>query len=140
MNKNSLNFFIVFIIIIIFSFGMLMLVANKNNETSHDEYNVYLFYRETCGYCHNLITFLESMSDEFQEKYNLVKYDVSSDAEYSNLMYEVGSHFGDEVSGVPYLVIGNKTFKGYSSAYDDQIIDAINELQDNYYDVLKEIY
>lgn len=143
MKENNLKFFTAFAVIIVSLFTMLVLTSNKNKVSteieSNNEYNIYLFYKETCGYCHSLMNFLDSLPDEMQDKYNLVKYDISTNSEYSSLMYEVGDYFDDAVSGVPYFVVGTETFRGYSTNYDSDIIDAINELENNYYDVLEEM-
>ena len=42
---------------------------------------------------------------------------------------------GDEVSGVPYTIIGEKTFSGFSETYEKDILDAIKNQYQNSYDV-----
>ena len=112
--------------------------SSKSNKEVSDN-NIYLFYGEGCVYCENLMGYLGSLPDEIQSKFNLVEYEVWNDQDNNNLMNKVGSHFNDEITGVPYLVIGKETFNGYAESYNEDILNAINNLESNYYDVLEEI-
>ena len=40
-------------------------------------------------------------------------------------MEKVAEKLGDEVSGVPYIVIGKKSWSGYASDYDEEIMNTI---------------
>ena len=42
---------------------------------------------------------------------------------------------GDEAKGVPYTIIGEKTFSGYSEEMNDEIIKAIKSQYKDSYDV-----
>ena len=44
-------------------------------------------------------------------------------------MKKVADKLGDEVSGVPYIVVGKKSWNGYASSYDDEIM---NEVKSEY--------
>ncbi len=92
-----------------------------------DKINVYIFKREGCQYCANALTFFNSLleDEEFKNYFNLVAKDVVKNKSDSELMEKVGESFGDEIKGVPYIVIGDQTFKGYASTYDDSIKEAI---------------
>ena len=58
-------------------------------------------------------------------------------------MNTVGSTLGKQVSGVPFIVIGDKSFGGYSEEYDDEIKDTIKKLyktkKEDRYDVMNEL-
>lgn len=106
-----------------------------------EKINVYLFYGNGCGYCEAAKEFFASIEEEYGEYYNLVEYEVWYVEENSELMQNVASYLGDEVGGVPYIVIGETTFGGYSSEYDSDIIDAIEEEYENedYVDVVAKV-
>lgn len=58
-------------------------------------------------------------------------------------MKKVADKLGEEVSGVPYIIIGKKTWNGYASTYDDAIKSAIkseyNKSASKRYDVIKAV-
>ena len=41
----------------------------------------------------------------------------------------------DEITGVPYTIIGNKSFKGFSERYEEEMLVAIKEQYKDSYDV-----
>ena len=45
-------------------------------------------------------------------------------------MEKVSNKLGDDVSGVPYIVIGKKSWTGYASSYDDAIKSEIKSQYD----------
>ena len=55
-------------------------------------------------------------------------------------MQEVASYLGEEASGVPFIVIGDKSFSGYAKSMNSELESAIDSLYNSQdkYDVLKE--
>ncbi len=96
-------------------------------EESDDKVNVYLFRSDTCGYCVTMLSFLVSQLPDYEDKINLITYEVTGSADNGNLMTAVGNVFGEDVTGVPYLVIGEETFNGYSDSMDSDILKAIDD-------------
>lgn len=94
--------------------------------------NVYLFKGKTCGYCAKALEFFEDLQEDknYKDKFNLVQYEIWYNEGNAKLANDVADELGDELDGVPYIVIGEKTFSGYTSGYDDDIKKAI----DNYYE------
>ena len=94
--------------------------------------NIYLFHSDTCPHCKEEIQFL----DKIQEKYDNVriyKYEIG-DADNTKLLDEVARLFDTPVSGVPFTVIGDKYFKGFSyENYHERFITAIEYYSDNGY-------
>ena len=56
-------------------------------------------------------------------------------------MSDVAKYFGEEVGGVPYIIIGEKTFSGYSERSNDAILKAILDAanDEEYVDVVAKI-
>ena len=56
-------------------------------------------------------------------------------------MQEISEYLEDDASGVPYIIIGDKTFNGYAESMDKEIKEAIKKLydSDDRYDVFKEM-
>ena len=102
---------------------------------------IYLFRGQGCSHCHE---FLEYVSSELVknkgDKFRLVSYEVWENKDNANLMQEVAEKFGEDASGVPFIVIGDKTFSGYSTDMNKDIEEAIDKLNesDEKVDVIKD--
>lgn len=115
-------------------------LENTSYTETDDQAIVYLFRGQGCGYCKAFLTFLNSISKQYGDKFKLVSFEVWYDESNNNLMNEVSEFTGEEAGGVPYIVIGEKVFPGYDSAWNEDIIKAITDLYDNQnYDVFKEL-
>lgn len=91
-----------------------------------EKVNIYLFWGNGCGHCSNLKTFFATIEDDYGKYYNLYAFEVWGDASNKKLMDNMAAVMGDgTLKGVPYLVIGEKSFKGYSPTMDKSIINAI---------------
>ena len=93
--------------------------------------NVYIFKGSTCGFCKKALTFFQDLVNDkdYADKFDLVEYEVWHNEENAKLGQAVATELGEEMDGVPYIVIGDQTFSGYTTSYDDQIKAAI----DTYY-------
>ena len=102
---------------------------------------VYIFRGQGCGYCKNLITYLNSIIDQYGDMIDINTYEVWYDSDNANLMTSVASVMGDTVGGVPYMVIGDKSFKGYSSNSNSSITKQIKKMYEsnNPYDVMNHL-
>ena len=89
---------------------------------------IYLFRGKGCTYCRAFLSYLNSIAAEYGEYFRVVSFEVWNDSANSELLSEVSDFLGEAASGVPYIVIGDQVFPGYSSTYDDQIIAAITDL------------
>lgn len=130
---KKLSYLLVAAIILLFPF-----VASAKEKV-----NVYIFRGEGCPHCEEALEFFDTLStdEEYKDLYKLVTYEVWYDETNSKLMSDVADALGDEVSGVPYIVIGTKTFAGYAASYDDRIKEAIKTAYEDeeYKDVVKQV-
>lgn len=102
---------------------------------------IYLFRGNGCGYCKRFLTFLTTILKDYGEYFKVESFEVWYDKDNSSLMKEVGEFLGEEAEGVPYIVIGDKVFGGYTASYDEDIKKAIKDLYDSSerYDVFVEM-
>lgn len=114
---------------------------NVNNVNAKEKVNVYLFYGDGCPYCESAMEYFDGMDDEYKDKMELVKYEVWNDQDNAALLESVGTELGEEISGVPFIVIGDKTFAGYSEEFNKDIEKAIDKFyeEDNAYDVMDNV-
>lgn len=104
-----------------------ILLPFSANAADKQPINVHIFRGEGCGYCAAALEFFNSIEGEYGKYFNLVQHEVWNDADNATLMNKVAEYFGETVNGVPYIVIGEKTFNGYASSYDDEIKEKIVE-------------
>ena len=75
--------------------------------------------------------------------FELTSYEVWYDSNNAELMSNIASFLNVEATGVPFIIIGEKTFVGYGESYDSEIKDAIKKLYETdvkkRYDVLEEL-
>lgn len=103
---------------------------------------IYLFRGQGCSHCHEFLEFVASdLAPEYGTKFELVSFEVWNNQNNAKFMEEVSDYLGDDASGVPYIIIGKKTFNGYSESMNDEIKSAIDDLygSEERYDVLTEI-
>ena len=103
-------------------------LKNKDYTENSKQAIIYLFRGQGCGHCQEFLTFLSDLSEDYGEYFRLVAFETWQDEANKNLMSEISKSLGEEAGGVPYIVIGDKTFPGYASSYDSDIITAIMEL------------
>ncbi len=123
MKKKILGFLAVFLA----CFGVLL-----TNVEAKGKVTIYLFSQTTCPHCREAKAFFKELKKDskYKDMFELrdLTVDVKGHEEYQVLFEKAAAKMGDEADGVPYYVIGNKSFtKGYSSKYNDEIKAAIEE-------------
>jgi glutaredoxin len=100
-----------------------------------------VFRGSTCSYCLKAIAYFSSIVGEYGKYFNLVTYEVWNNSDNDGLMNKVADLLAENVTGVPYIVIGNKSFKGYSETMNADIEAQIKKEYEskNRYDVLTEL-
>lgn len=94
---------------------------------------IYFFRGETCQYCKRANAFFESLKEDndYKDKFVIRDWEVWNNTDNAALMKKVAAVMGDTVSGVPYFIIGNKSWNGYTTDYDDEIKAQINATYDD---------
>lgn len=113
----------------------------SNYQESDDKVNVYIFRGSTCGYCLKAVAYFASIIPEYGQYFNLKTYEVWANEDNSNLLENVASVLGEEVRGVPFIVIGDSVFPGYADTYNSDIeakIKSEYESKDRY-DVMQHL-
>lgn len=108
-----------------------------------EKINIYFFKGNGCPHCEEAEEFFNSIQKEYGKYYNLVDYETWYDSDNADLMQKVASKLDEEADGVPYIIIGKKTWNGYSSSYNDEITSTIkkeyNKSSKDRYDVIEEV-
>lgn len=116
-------------------------MEEKENQETKEKINIYLFWGDGCPHCEELMAFLDSLNDEYKSLYTLHTYEVWKNAENKKLMNAFSSAVNQNITGVPFLIIGSEVFVGYTTAKDESIKKAIKEeySKENRVDYYKEI-
>ena len=75
---------------------------------------VYIFTKDHCPFCEKAETYIKGLEADYGDYFDLVIYQVYDinfqieNKQYYNLMNTVAKLFKTEVSGVPYIVIGDE--------------------------------
>lgn len=124
---------------------LFILILPFNAFASIEETNlpvrVYVFSSEICPHCMALEETLTELKNDYPhlEIYN---YEVTKNRKNAEYLYEARKLLNVQSSGVPFYVIGTKTFIGFSKkAGKINLIDTISvyEKADNYYDPVGEL-
>lgn len=121
--------------------SQLKAVDLSNYKENKDKINVYVFRGSSCGYCLNSVVYFSSIVEKYGKYFNLYTYEVWGNKDNNDLMDEVGDLLGDNVTGVPYIVIGDKSFPGYAESMNSDIISAIKDEYNSKdrYDAIEEL-
>ena len=104
----------------------------KNYKESDDKATVYLFRGKGCGFCRGFLTYLNDHIDELGKYFNLVSYEVWYDADNAELMKKVGEFTGVAAEGVPYIVVGERVFAGFTEdSYGEEFSKTVKELYES---------
>jgi thiol-disulfide isomerase/thioredoxin len=91
----------------------LLLLLPINTRASSNKVNVYLFYGSTCPHCKAEKEVLEDLKDKYPNL-NIYKYEVWGSSKNRKLMNNVANEMNVTVTGVPFTIIGTKTYIGFS--------------------------
>ena len=129
MKKIELLLFIVLACVLVLPFGVF---AEGEEETTtatdNKEVTLYFFRGESCSHCAEFEAWLDEIEPEYGDLYNVVDYETWYNEDNANLMQKVAETRGEEVEGVPYIIIGNKSWKGFADSYKEEILSEIQSL------------
>ncbi len=103
-------------------------IQNTNYKENDNQVVVYMFRGLGCGYCRSFLNFINSISEEYGDKFKLVSFEVWNNDTNGELLNAIGSFLEEPAEGVPYIIIGDQVFPGYAASYDDGIKNAIDTL------------
>ena len=102
-----------------------------SSEESNDEskkVNVYLFRGEGCPHCQEAEEWFESIKDEYGSYFKVVDYETWYNEDNAKLMEQVAEARGETAEGVPYIIIGNKSWNGFAESYEEEILEQIKSV------------
>lgn len=96
------------------------------------EVSVYFFRGDGCSHCAEAEAWFESIEAEYGSKYEIKDYETWYNEDNAELMSKVAASRGeeDQVTGVPYILVGDQSWIGFDESYKAEILDKINSMYD----------
>lgn len=89
------------------------------------EVNFYFFRGEGCSHCAETEEWLQSIEEEYGSYFKVVDYETWYNSENADLMQKVAKARGETAEGVPYIIVGNKSWNGFTDSYKEEILAQI---------------
>lgn len=123
MKKNKL-------IVLLMLFTIFMPFIAKAEEVSttgvyKTPVNVYFFHGDGCPHCAEASEWFESIEEEYGSYFKVVPYEVWNDEDNKKLMDDVAKYLNETVTGVPFIIVGDRNFKGYNEEIGKDILEEI---------------
>ena len=100
-------------------------VAEEVTSDESKEVNIYFFRGQGCSHCAEAEEWFKSIEEEYGSYFKVVDYETWYDEENAKLMQEVAEARGEQAEGVPYIIIGDKSWNGFAQSYTEEMIDQI---------------
>ena len=110
-------------------------VKIENIVKENNKVNIYFFWGKGCPHCAKEFEFFESIKETYGNYYNLYTFETWYNDENKKLVYTFAENMGDKLTGVPYTIIGNKSFSGFDEKYKNDFIIAIENQYNSNFDV-----
>lgn len=104
-----------------------------------EDVDIYLFHSETCSHCQAEIEFLNDLKDDY-DNLSIHLYETNSSKKNMEFMIKVKDKLGIDSPNVPFTIIGNYYYIGFSDGISEGIVDLVNKYSlDGSIDVIKMI-
>ena len=114
----------------------------KDINFDENKINIYFFWGDGCPHCEEEYEFWDSIIDDYKDKINhIYGLEVWKNKKNASDMKKFAKFNKEEIKGVPYTIIGDKTFIGFDKSMKKQMKEKIDEVYEagNVYDVYKEM-
>ena len=132
-----------FVLLVLLVVPFMVYAEGEETTASNDKVKVYLFRGEGCPHCQEAEEWFQSIEEEYGSMFEVIDYETWYDEENKELMDKVAEARKEEVGGVPYIIIGKKSWNGFTESYEEELLA---EIKSEYakdtskrYDIMKHI-
>lgn len=93
---------------------LLLMILIPNNVLAINEVNVYFFHSNECDVCSQEKAYLDALKQRYPNM-RIYSYEIS-DSNNNALMLKAKSMYNETKTGVPFTVIGDSAYLGFSQA------------------------
>lgn len=105
-------------------------VGKYYNIKNDEKVNIYLFYSKICPHCQKEEKYFETLKEKYQDKINIYTYEVTENKTNNKIMKSLKKELKENSQGVPFTIIGSKTFLGYDESLNERIENTIESYLD----------
>lgn len=107
-------------------FFLAILIAPSTKAQGEDNINAYLFHGDGCPHCADEQEFLAEISSDYPQL-EVKQYEIYNNKENREFLKEAARELDVQVSGVPFLIIGEDYFSGFlKGVTSKEIIEKLN--------------
>jgi len=127
----------------VFAEGEEEVASEESTEEVSKEVPLYFFRGEGCSHCAEFEAWLGEIEEEYGAFFEVKDYETWYNKDNAALMTKVATlrNEEDSATGVPYIIIGNKSWIGFADEYKEEILEQIKAVyaQDvsERYDIMK---
>lgn len=128
--------FVLFLLLIIPTYTLALskdyndYVGKYYNIKNNEKVNIYLFYSKICPHCQKEEKYFETLKEKYQDKINIYTYEVTENKTNNEIMKSLKKELKENSQGVPFTIIGSKTFLGYDESLNERIENTIESYLD----------
>ena len=123
---------------LLYIFIFLSFLFIPNTVTAQEEVNLYLFHSQDCSHCKAEREWLDSIKEDY-EYLNIYEYEVTRNADNSNLLKNVKEILCSDTKYVPFTIVGEKYFVGWNADNKNKILNEIKNYDHTKRDIVGEI-
>ncbi len=105
-------------------------VGKYYNIKNDEKVNIYLFYSKICPHCQKEEKYFKTLKEKYQDKINIYTYEVTENKTNNEIMKSLKKELKENSQGVPFTIIGSKTFLGYDESLNERIENTIESYLD----------
>ena len=104
------------------------IVSNHTNTTTEDnKVSLYLFYGRECPHCEEERNWLDKFKEDYKDYLNIYEFEVWHDDNNAKIMEDLKKELKVNNGSVPFTIIGDNYFLGYSDATASRIESKVKE-------------
>ena len=89
---------------------------------------IYFFRGEGCPHCEEAEEWFKSIEDKYGNMFKIEDYETWYDKDNAEFMEKVAESRGEEANGVPYIIIGDKSWMGFTESYESEMLEEIEKV------------
>ena len=97
----------------------------EDYKETEEQVTIYLFRGAGCTHCYDFLTYLNSITKEYGNMFKLRSFEVYNNQDNAALKDKVAKFFKEKADGVPYIIIGENTFYGFSDDMKEKVLKSI---------------
>ena len=117
--------YLVVLLVTFLALPFMVYAEGEETTATNEKVTVYFFRGEGCSHCAEAEAWFESIQEEYGSMFKIVDYETWYNQDNAELMQKVAKARGEEAQGVPYIIIGNKSWNGYTESYSEEMIEQI---------------